>query len=137
MFKDTSAASLDLALEVNGDAIEAASDGGNLGDPRWGTWTYTSVDDDGMTPVTYALHQNYPNPFNPSTTIRFDVAAAGHVSLKVYDLLGREVALLLNREVGPGNHSVTWNAEGLTSGIYFYRIQVNDFVKNRKLVLLK
>ena len=137
IFKDTSAASLDLALEVNGDAIEAASDGGNLGDPRWGTWTYTSVDDDGMTPVTYALHQNYPNPFNPSTTIRFDVAAAGHVSLKVYDLLGREVALLLNREVGPGNHSVTWNAEGLTSGIYFYRIQVNDFVKNRKLVLLK
>ncbi|UCH11310.1 MAG: T9SS type A sorting domain-containing protein, partial [Fidelibacterota bacterium] len=138
IFKDTSAATLDLAVEVNGDAIGNASDGGNLGDPRWGTWTLSSVDDrGGELPIAYALHQNYPNPFNPSTTIRFDVAAAGHASLKVYDLLGREIVTLLDQVMEPGYHTITWNAEGLTSGIYFYRIQVNDFVKNRKLVILK
>ena len=88
-------------------------------------------------PVSYELFQNYPNPFNPSTTIRFQIPASSKVSLKIYDILGREVADLVNKRLSPGSYNINWNAGMLSSGIYIYRLQAGDFVKSKKLLLLK
>ncbi len=88
-------------------------------------------------PDKYALHQNYPNPFNPSTQISFDLTKAGHVSLKVFDLLGREVQTLVDEVQPAGTHSITFDGTGLPSGIYLYRLQAGDFTMTKKMVLLK
>jgi hypothetical protein len=89
------------------------------------------------TPNSYSLAQNYPNPFNPTTTIRYQLQAAGKVTLKVYDILGKEVAVLVNEEQAAGTYSVTFDAGSLSGGIYFYRLQAGTFVETRKLVLVK
>ncbi len=88
-------------------------------------------------PSRFSLSQNYPNPFNPSTRIQFSVARAGHVSLIVYDVLGREVATLVNQEMAPSTYSITWNAAKVPSGAYFYRLQSGSDVQIKKLLLLK
>ena len=93
-------------------------------------------------PAEYTLQQNYPNPFNPSTNIRVSVAQAGHVSLKVYNVLGVEVASLMNEQKEAGTFTVNWNASGLPSGMYLYRLTVTSdkgkvFDQAKKLVLLK
>ena len=85
----------------------------------------------------YKLDQNYPNPFNPTTSINYQVKEKGFVSLKVYDMLGREVANLVNENQKAGQHSVIFNAANLPSGVYIYSIRVNDFVQNNKMTLLK
>ena len=92
---------------------------------------------DPLLPQKIHLEQNYPNPFNPSTTIRFSLSHREHVTLKVFDVLGREVAKLVNGELNAGEHSVVFDADGLSSGIYFYRLQAGDFVDTKKLVMLK
>lgn len=89
------------------------------------------------TPKRFVLEQNYPNPFNPATRIGFQLAGFGLVSLKVYDLLGREVATLVNEELQPGSHEVTWDAHGMASGVYFCRLAAGSFVQSRKLVLMR
>jgi hypothetical protein len=91
----------------------------------------------GTVPGEFALQQNYPNPFNPSTTIMFQVAKAGYVSLKVYDLLGQEVATLVNETKAPGTYSVDWLAGKVPSGIYFYRMQSGSFTATRSMMLIK
>jgi hypothetical protein len=96
----------------------------------------TSVGDEN-TPIKYDLSQNYPNPFNPSTTIKFSIPQSGLVTLKVYNLLGQEVATLLNREINAGTHEYNFNAGRLGSGIYFYTIQAGDFIATKKMMLLK
>ena len=83
------------------------------------------------------LLQNYPNPFNPSTSIKFSIAEEGKVSIAVFNILGEKIVELLNKELTAGNHSVVFNASNLTSGIYFYRLQIGGFVKSKKLILLK
>jgi hypothetical protein len=89
-------------------------------------------------PITdYTLNQNYPNPFNPSTSISFDLPISSYVKLSVYNLLGEFVAELVNSEYSAGTHSVSFNAEGLTSGIYLYRLEANDFYSMKKMILLK
>ena len=88
-------------------------------------------------PAEFALSQNYPNPFNPETVIEYALPQSGDVSLVVYNLRGEEVALLINDAIPAGNHRVSWNASGVVSGIYFYRLQAGDFVQTRKMVLLK
>jgi hypothetical protein len=85
----------------------------------------------------FALHQNYPNPFNPTTVIQYQLPAANHVSLVVYDVLGRLVASLVNTDQQPGQHSVPFDASGLAGGTYFYRIKAGSFVDTKKLLLLK
>ncbi|HXF99293.1 MAG TPA: T9SS type A sorting domain-containing protein, partial [Bacteroidota bacterium] len=92
---------------------------------------------DSGTPATYALEQNYPNPFNPSTTIAFKIRATGFTSLKVYDMLGREVATLVSDVKEPGSYEVTWDARGMASGVYLYRLESGSFVATRKLLLLR
>ncbi len=91
----------------------------------------------GEVPASFALSQNYPNPFNPSTTISYQLPVVSDVKLVVYDVLGREVATLVNGVEEPGSKSVVWNATGVASGVYFYRLWAGDFVQTRKLLLLK
>ena len=90
----------------------------------------------GTFPGVYTLMQNFPNPFNLTTTIRFDLPSATNVSLKVYDLLGREIASLTQAHLEAGYHQVQWKAN-VASGIYFYRLQTEEFVETKKMVLLK
>lgn len=90
----------------------------------------------------YNLEQNYPNPFNPSTEIVFQIVKPGNVKLKVYDLLGREVKTLVDKELNNGTYSVTWFGENnfgeqLSSGVYFYRIETGDFIQTKKMILLR
>jgi len=86
---------------------------------------------------TYKLEQNYPNPFNPSTRIIYQVAAATNVKLEVFDMLGRKVATLVNERKDAGEYSVNFNASGLSSGVYFYRLQTDKFTQTKKLMLVK
>ncbi len=88
-------------------------------------------------PTEFALLQNYPNPFNPSTTIRYDVPQRTHVTVKVYDVMGRQIAELVNGEHDPGAYTIVWDAQTVSSGAYFYRITAGDFTSVRKLVLMK
>jgi hypothetical protein len=88
-------------------------------------------------PQEYSLQQNYPNPFNPSTAIRYQLSTNSFVSLKVFDMLGREVATLVNEVKKAGTYSTTWNASGFGSGIYFCKMQAGSFMETRKLILMK
>jgi hypothetical protein len=97
-----------------------------------------SVGDEGPSrPESYVLLQNYPNPFNPSTMINYQLATSGLVTLKVFDVLGREVGTLVNEKKEVGDHHVSFNGAGLPSGVYFYRLVVDKFATTRKMVLLK
>jgi photosystem II stability/assembly factor-like uncharacterized protein len=89
------------------------------------------------TPRSISLEQNYPNPFNPSTTIKFSLVHSGHVSLKIYSILGKLIATLVNDNIASGDHQIQWNAEGLSSGTYYCRLQSGSAVETKKLVLLK
>jgi len=91
----------------------------------------------GATVTEYALHQNFPNPFNPETSIAFDMVDAGFVTLSVYNVLGQEVASLVNGTMDAGRHIVSFNAANLTSGLYLYRIEANGFTAQMKMVLMK
>ena len=88
-------------------------------------------------PLRFEMHQNYPNPFNPSTTIRYGLPNRSHVTLTVFNTLGQQVAQLVNGEVEVGYHEVRFDASGLSSGVYFYRIIAGDFVQTRKLLFLR
>jgi hypothetical protein len=92
---------------------------------------------EGVTPGAWSLGQNYPNPFNPSTTFSFSIKEASAVSIKVFDVVGREVAVLVNERMPAGAYTRTWNAHGLTSGIYFYRIHSSSFTETKRMMLLK
>ncbi len=90
-----------------------------------------------ITPDEYFLSQNYPNPFNPSTKISWQVPVGSHQTLKIYDVLGNEVATLVDEYKPAGSYEVEWNAAGLPSGIYFYQLKAGSFVESKKMVLLK
>jgi len=97
----------------------------------------TSTDDLSNEINSYNLHQNYPNPFNPSTKIRFQIIEPGFTSLKVYDVLGNEVAELVNEELSAGEYEFEFNAVGLTSGIYFYQLKAGNYSEAKKMLLLR
>jgi hypothetical protein len=88
-------------------------------------------------PYEFSLSQNYPNPFNPSTTIRYGLPHRSGVRLTVFNTLGQQVALLQNEELDPGFYQVQFNASGLSSGVYFYRLRAGDFVETKRLLLLR
>lgn len=85
----------------------------------------------------FLLEQNYPNPFNPSTTIQYQIPESGLVTLKIYDLLGKEIITLVNKELIAGKHEADFNASGFNSGVYFYRLQAGSFIETKKMVLMK
>ena len=103
----------------------------------------TAVEDNNQfIPVNgFALLQNYPNPFNPSTRIQYQVTSFSHVSLKVYDVLGNEIATLVDEYKPAGIYEVEFNSvssiQNLTSGIYFYQLKAGDFVQSKKMIFLK
>jgi len=98
-----------------------------------------SVDDKNtkVVPSSFKLYQNYPNPFNPTTNIEFRIVDFGFVSLKVYDVLGREIATLVNEEKRAGSYKVEFNGSNLSSGVYFYRLNSGSFVSTKKMLLIK
>jgi hypothetical protein len=108
---------------------------------RGSTHTWTNSLKINTTPVSenkeYVLYQNFPNPFNSSTNISFSLPQQSYVLLKVFDLLGREAATILSEELTAGNYIRQWNAEKMSSGIYFYRLQVGSYAETKKLILLR
>lgn len=137
------------ALAVSGQTVYAGGVFDNLGnDVRYNfagiTDTIsTSVLQSATLPSRFELLQNYPNPFNPSTTIRFSIPPSGNVdkgrivSLRIYNLLGQEVATLVGEELGSGSYEVTFDATHLASGVYFCRLRAGEFHQTRKLLLQK
>ncbi|MFZ2864039.1 MAG: T9SS type A sorting domain-containing protein, partial [Ignavibacteriaceae bacterium] len=99
--------------------------------------TISSAKNDETVPLGFALKQNYPNPFNPSTTISFSIPNEEFVTLKVFNSLGEEVAELVNETKSAGNYSVSFNANNLSSGIYFYKITAGNFVEVKKMILIR
>ena len=100
---------------------------------RWDALPATSNEED--LPLTFALEQNYPNPFNPSTQISFNMQEPGSVQLSIYDVKGNEVKQLMSGDQAAGQHMVRFNAEGLSSGVYFYRLAVNGVTVQRQMIL--
>jgi hypothetical protein len=92
---------------------------------------------DNTIPKNYYLSQNYPNPFNPSTKIDFNIPKSSYVTMKVYDILGREITTLINKELKPGRYTVDFNGNNLSSGVYIYVLKVNDFSEAKKMILLR
>ena len=102
----------------------------------------TSVALNDNTPLTFALDQNYPNPFNPSTIISYALPQASHVTIKIYDMLGREIKTLVNSEQNAGILNIQWNGDNnfgskVSTGAYIYMIQAGDFFQAKKMILLK
>jgi hypothetical protein len=129
---------LNCNFKCNTNLTAAALDGKVIGDTRW-SWTGAVGVENVATqvPAKFSLDQNYPNPFNPSTNFTYSVAKTGLVSLKVYDLLGREVATLVNEVKEAGHYPIEWNAAGFGSGIYFCKMQSGSFTATKKMILMK
>lgn len=113
-----------------------------INDKIYGDTVVVSVENNEPKPINYVLYQNYPNPFNPSTTIKFTIPIAGTVVIKLYDLLGKQIATLVDEKMDAGTHLVLLNIEKINnqataSGVYLYRIISNSFVETKKLMLLK
>jgi flagellar hook assembly protein FlgD len=131
---------------VDDEAIQTGTTGTRIGNTAR-TWydgiSYTSVNhtvgvsENKKIPLAFSLSQNYPNPFNPTTTITYSLPKAAHVNLKIYNLLGREVATLIDQQMPAGMHQVTWKAQNVPSGVYFYRISVDNDSRTNKMILLR
>jgi S-formylglutathione hydrolase FrmB len=99
--------------------------------------TSTNIAEELTNPAEFVLYQNHPNPFNPSTTLSFVIGHSSFATLKVYDILGKEVATLVNETKPAGSYEVTWNAANLPSGVYFYKLKAGNYTATKKLLLLK
>jgi hypothetical protein len=97
----------------------------------------TSIEDELQLPTKFTLMQNYPNPFNPNTKIKYSIPQSSNVRIKVFDILGNEIETLVNEEKPVGTYELTWYAEGLPSGVYFYQLKAGDFIETKKMVLVK
>ncbi|MFA6456338.1 MAG: T9SS type A sorting domain-containing protein [Bacteroidota bacterium] len=130
---------MNLKYSTSRPAYTGADGGQPAGSLMWWSLTLlgTGTSDKAIAPKEFSLDQNYPNPFNPSTTLNYRIAQAGFVTLKVYDLLGREVATLVSETLQPGAYSVRWDASGLSSGVYFSRMESGSYVTMRKMILMK
>jgi photosystem II stability/assembly factor-like uncharacterized protein len=127
---------LRLVQFINSGTGWAVGNGGAI--LKWTDPPLTGIENRSVAiPSEYVLSQNYPNPFNPTTTIQYSVAKAGIVELKVCDVLGRELAVLVQGEHNPGNYSVVFDASRLSTGVYFYTMRAGDFTNTRSLVLMK
>jgi probable HAF family extracellular repeat protein len=145
----SSGSELSTALDISPDGQYIVGEGLNAVSGEYEGYLIAvnginAVDETQRSPVNFVLQQNYPNPFNPSTTIRYSIPASLNpskggtlVTLKVYDVLGNEVALLVNEELSAGLYEVEFSSNGLSSGIYFYKLQVDSFTETRKMILIR
>ena len=132
----------DLSYSTTDPAYTGGINGLPIGDLNWfpdkkNEWITGVEENRSNIPTEYSLSQNYPNPFNPTTNIQFSLPEKGLVTLKVFNILGQEVAQLVNQELNAGVHKVDFNASQLTSGIYFYTLESGNFVQTNKMMLLK
>ncbi len=137
----------DTVVTVFNDAQDQNFQFQVIGDPEsinfdYGNWILkdllvVTISEVLPTPNEFSLEQNYPNPFNPSTTIKYTIGSKDLVNLKVFNILGKEVASLLNKEQDAGNYEVSFNADGLNSGVYFYKLETGSFAMTRKMLLIK
>jgi len=128
---------LDPSMNQNGEPFgifAALSDGTVVG---FSTVTSNEANNNNIVPVEYGLQQNYPNPFNPSTNIQFSIPEQQLVQLKVYNVIGQEVATLVNDVMNQGNYSVAFNADNFSSGVYFYKLETGKFSEVKKMILAK
>jgi hypothetical protein len=150
---------LDGSLLVKGSTYSSIVDkavldnGYLLIELSWHTWDGTNWVNNGRytrlyVPITgitqlsatiqnYSLSNNFPNPFNPSTAIKFDLPKTSEVSLKIFNILGEEVATLVSEKLSTGSYSYEWDAVNLPSGLYLYRLEVEEFVETKKMILMK
>lgn len=124
-----------LTEAISGDTAKAVANrdiyGGSISVP-------TNIKENTIEKYTgYELEQNFPNPFNPSTVIRYQLPLQGNVSLKIYDMLGREIAILVNEEKQSGNYEITFNGEGFASGVYYYRLTAGSYAQTKKILLVR
>ena len=114
---------------------------GYAGPLRWDSAsvsiTVTDVGENPSNPEEFRLYDNYPNPFNPSTTFKYSLPEASFTSLKIYDAIGNEVAVVVDEIKSAGTHQIEFDASGLSSGIYYYTLQAGSFIETRKMVLLR
>ncbi|MEJ2615306.1 MAG: T9SS type A sorting domain-containing protein, partial [Ignavibacteriaceae bacterium] len=125
----------DLAAVANNGSNWVVT--GGFGTILKSDYSLVSVKSNSKIPTSFGLKQNYPNPFNPSTTISYSVPYTSYVVLKVYDILGKEVATLVNEEKSAGIYRINFTANNLSSGVYFYRIQAGNYSAVKKFVLLR
>jgi hypothetical protein len=98
----------------------------------------TSVENKAIkSPASFMLHQNYPNPFNPSTTIIFDLPKASEATLKIFNIIGEEMATLVSDRLSAGSYSYEWDAHNLPSGVYLYRLEAEGFIQTKKMILIR
>jgi len=134
-----------FALVVGDSSLANIQQNADAAKAKWRRLTVGITNGGSSLPTHFELRQNYPNPFNPSTVISFQLSAISAVSLKVFDLLGREIAVLVDETRQPGSYSIPWNASAMPSGIYFYRLQARplsggqnaEYLETRKMVLVK
>jgi hypothetical protein len=88
-------------------------------------------------PKSFYLYQNYPNPFNPTTKIKFNIPKSSFTSIKIYNILGAQIAILLNKQLQPGSYEVEWNASNYPSGVYYYKLNSGDYIETKKMILIK
>ena len=117
---------------LNGCILDGIEYGGTVTD-----YTVVIKENERLIPSEFNLAQNYPNPFNPTTTINYSIPLVGFVTLKVYDILGREITVLVNEEKSPGNYQVIFNGGNLSSGVYLYTIHSGSFSETKKFLLMK
>jgi len=115
----------------------ATGDGGTIVHTTDGGGVMDVIEIKSELPTNYLLSQNYPNPFNPSTRIKFTIPELRFTILKIYDVLGNEIAALVNEELPAGEYEIKFNSDGLTSGIYFYQLKAGSYIETKKMLLLK
>ena len=125
------------SLIVSGNNLIAGTIGGGVWRRRLSEMITSVKQVSTQLPDRFVLYQNYPDPFNPTTTLSFCLPSKLHVSLKIFDLAGREVATIVNEELSSGNHTRQWNAANVSSGVYFYRLQAGSYSEAKKLILLR
>jgi hypothetical protein len=132
-----------LYKDVFNDSLITLTDNFSMTLPAWGYKILEKTSITGVSvhnanaPQTYSLFQNYPNPFNPSTTIQYQLSVPGFVKLTVYDILGKEIEVLVNKKQEAGNYSVWFNASRHTSGLFFYKLQSGTFTDVKKMQLIQ
>lgn len=137
-FLDTTGqANFNFAYPTTAQSYTAGTDGKPLGALNWFGMTVDVNDNLSEIPENFELHQNYPNPFNPTTKISYNLPANSFVTLKIYNVLGKEIAVLVNGEQQAGRYELNFNASNLTSGVYFYKIETESFTKTNKMLLMK